>query len=170
MIPISAMRIQKKQLNRGTVELERKQNEKDNHSTSGIICSVLCGRLYDNGGVEQMNNLGNKRFAPKCTPSHRKKYGCTMMDDGFPCEFTTENGYCGYYDISDEKQLLENFDRLGQLEDVVEDIEFIDRQTPKKTFRTKYASQCPFCGKPVLNRMELFCSHCGQRFDWRDDA
>lgn len=114
-----------------------------------------------------------KRMVEKCMPEFRKRTGCSMMEDGDTCEYRTKKGYCGYYDTMNskgEKQLFEQFDRLGQLEDEAEqrekgckyctlagrDDEIIDKLPTGEYVITNGSGSmiqvyyCPKCGRKLV--------------------
>lgn len=66
----------------------------------------------NNGGIEM------SKLSVKCTPENRANIGCDINKD--KCIYCTKNSYCGDFDNMIHDEILNVFDRLGQLEDAAE--------------------------------------------------
>lgn len=59
-----------------------------------------------------------EKLSVKCTPENRANIGCDINKD--KCIYCTKNSYCGDFDNMIHDEILNVFDRLGQLEDAAE--------------------------------------------------
>lgn len=120
----------------------------------------------------------------KCTEENRKKVGCGMIDAEFSeCEYCTKNGYCGYWEVSAHNEILNVFDRLGQLEDAAEQREqgcdFCNKKCATCYWYSEFDSTCDsdydpgidfYCNEEdgeykgyIHDYQKKYCPRCGRK-------
>lgn len=126
------------------------------------VCITVCAALRRRGrrlkGSERM-----ERLVVKCTPKTRQETGCIIEGK---CEHTTRNGYCGYHDCFNEKgmqELLNQLDRLGQLEDEAGEREQGCEWCNSNDCETCDSMFCTGCLAKERYEPKKYCSFCGRR-------